>query len=131
MFTEGFSEEVTCKMNPDYQMILHNKDGGERESHIEGKAYKQDGKLEGVIMLQGFSKSVKEECQEMQTSWPRADYGDLCRPGLDFGPHPKGNRKILLSFIPEVGMIRDFFTKISCCMENGSSGDKINDKGDD
>lgn len=73
MFTEGFSEAVTCKMNPEDQMTLDNKECGERESHIEGKACKQDGKLEGVIMLQGFSKSMKEECQEMQTSWPRVD----------------------------------------------------------
>lgn len=48
-------------------MILPNKEGGERESHTDGKAYKQDWKLEGVIMLKGLSKSMKEECQEMQT----------------------------------------------------------------
>lgn len=59
-------------------------------------------------------KSRKEECQKMQTNWQTVDEVELCRPGLDFGPHLKGNMKSLKSFAAEVDMIRDSFTKIPC-----------------
>lgn len=76
-------------------MVLCNKgDGGQyptqREKHIKRTGSWREFHVPGTQ-----PKSVKEECQERQTSWQRVDFIDLCRPGLDLGSHLKGNMNAL------------------------------------
>lgn len=114
-------------MNPDDQMMLHNEEGGERESRIEGKAYKQDGKLEGVIMFQEFSNSMKEElrrCRQVGQGLITYIFVDLAWI-LDHIVRSTGKvllQRLALSEIP--------LQKSPAVWRMDKCEDKINDKGD-
>lgn len=72
-------------MNPEDQKTLDNRKG-ERVYRQRERHRKRAGSWKGYDIPGIQHNSMKEECQETQTSWQRVDSVELCRPGLSFGP---------------------------------------------